>query len=233
MLELCELDSPKFDALQRIITILESCEFILIRQGKIHHSINTNIISADLSNMLGTDFNLDIINPRKYLKLFKTMVRKNIKLYDDSEMSRYIISNNEIKLFLPKKAGNINPPKLQEMKPVGVAINIKDNKKTIKNLIGTSETKLLIHENQLKGLLVEGTGIYQFPEFADDDIDESNCEMLLSYGFLSIDSDEYFIHLGKDNSNNYWIYTLINIDANNQITMLENVTKKNLDNLLI
>jgi hypothetical protein len=183
--------------------------------------------------MLGADFNLDIINPRKYLKLFKSMVRKNIKLYDDSEMSRYIISNNEIKLFLPKKAGNINPPKLQEMKPVGIAINIKDNKKTIKNLIGTSETKLLIHENQLKGLLVEGTGIYQFPEFADDDIDESNCEMLLSYGFLSIDSDEYFIHLGKDNSNNYWIYTLINIDANNQITMLENVTKKNLDNLLI
>jgi len=233
MIEICDLDSTKFDSLQKIIGVLENCEYLLIRDGKINQSINTNIISADLKNMLGETFNLDIINPRKYLKLFKLMVRKNIKLYDDSEMNRYIIANNEIKLFLPKKSGSNTPFTMPPMKGVGDKITIKDNKKTIKNLIGIGEIKLLIHEDQLKGILVEGTGIYQFPEYADDQFDENDCELLISYGFLSIDAEEYVIYLGKDNNNNYWIHTGMELDANNHISMLENVTKKNLDNLLI
>ena len=233
MIEICDLDSTKFDSLQKIIGVLENCEYLLIRDGKINQSINTNIISADLKNMLGETFNLDIINPRKYLKLFKLMVRKNIKLYDDSEMNRYIIANNEIKLFLPKKSGSNTPFTMPPMKGVGDKITIKDNKKTIKNLIGIGEIKLLIDEDQLKGILVEGTGIYQFPEYADDQFDENDCELLISYGFLSIDAEEYVIYLGKDNNNNYWIHTGMELDANNHISMLENVTKKNLDNLLI
>jgi hypothetical protein len=148
-------------------------------------------------------------------------------------MGRYIIANNEIKLFLPKKAGGGSKFNLANMSPVGEGITIKDNKKTIKNLIGTSEVKLLVHENQLKGILVDGTGIYQFPEYADDVFNEDDCELLVSYGFLSIDADEYSVYLGKDKSNNYWIHTAIKIDDHNDIAVLENVTKKNLDNLLI
>ena len=233
MLEICELDTIKFDSLQKIIGVLENCEYILIRDGKISQSINTNIISADLKDMLGDTFNLDIINPRKYLKLFKLMVRKNIKLYDDSQMGRYIIANNEIKLFLPKKSGNPPSFTMPPMKPIGDQITIKDNKKTIKNLIGAGEIKLLIHEDQLKGILVEGTGIYQFPEYSDDKFDENDCDLLISYGFLSIDAEEYIIHLGKDGNKKYWIHTGMELDSNNNISMLENVTKKNLDNLLI
>jgi len=233
MQEIYDLDAVKFDALQKVIGIFENCEFILIRGGNINQIVNTNIIIAHLSKMLGTDFNLDIINPRKYLRLFKLMIRKNIKLYDDSAMGRYIIANNEIKLFLPKKAGAGSKVNLTNMVPVGEGITIKDNKKTIKNLIGTSEVKLLVHENQLKGILVDGTGIYQFPEYADDVFNEDDCELLVSYGFLSIDADEYSVYLGKDKSNNYWIHTAIKIDDHNDIAVLENVTKKNLDNLLI
>lgn len=233
MNEICELDSTKFDALQKVISIFENCDFILIRNGNINQTINTNLISANLSNMLGSDFNLDIINPKKYLRLFKLMVRKNIKLYDDTYMNRYIISNNEIKLFLPKKAGGNIKPQLGNMTPVGEGITIKDNKKAIKNLIGVGEVKLLVHENQLKGILVDGTGIYQFPEYENDTFSEDDCELLVSYGFLSIDADEYTIYLGKDKSNNFWIHTAINIDDKNNIAVLENVTKKNLDNLLI
>ena len=233
MIELCELDTNKFDALQKVISIFENCEYILIRNGNVNQTINTNFIIAHLQNMLGSDFNLDIINPKKYLRLFKLMVRKNIKLYDDTEMNRYIISNNEIKLFLPKKAGSNTKFQQSNMTPVGEGVTIKDNKKTIKNLIGTSEVKLLVHEDQLKGILVDGTGIYQFPEYANDTFDEDDCEMLVSYGFLSIDADEYTIYLGKDKSNNYWIHTAIKIDDNNDIAVLENLTKKNLDNLLL
>ena len=71
MIELCELDTNKFDALQKVISIFENCEYILIRNGNINQTINTNFIVAHLQNMLGSDFNLDIINPKKYLRLFK------------------------------------------------------------------------------------------------------------------------------------------------------------------
>lgn len=235
MHEICDLDVNKFDALQKTLQLLESCEYILIRKGSIHHFVNTSIIIANLTSIFGNDFNLDIVNPRKYIKLFKLMTRKNIKLYDDSEMSRYVISNNEVKLFLPKRI-QLNTPisnAAVKLDPVGNAITIKDNKKTIRNFIGNAGVKLLVHESQLKGILVDETGVYQFPEFPSDNIDESNCELLISYGFLAVDADEYNVQLGKDSNNAYWLVTTINFETNINLILMENVNKKTIDNILI
>lgn len=235
MIQLCELDINKFDTLQKIIQYLESCDHILIKNGVINHYVNTTIVSINLTEMLGDDFNLDIINPKKYSKLFKSMTRKNIKLYDDSDMSRYIISNNEVKLFLPKKVKSDEDGilKLDKLEPIGSPITIKDNKKSIKTFIGSNEVKLLIHNNQLKGLLVDEVGIYQFPEYENDEFQESDCEMLVSYGFLNIDSSEYLIQLGKDKVGKYWIVTTVTFDSNVNLLSMENVCTKNIDNLLI
>lgn len=236
MFQLCELDVNKFDALQKIVQFLENCEHVLIRNGSINHYVNSVIVSVDLTELLGDDFNLDIINPKKYTKLFKSMVRKNIKLYDDSEMNRYIISNNEIKLFLPKlaKTNSDNENlRIDNLKPVGGAIKIKDNKKSIKTFIGSGEVKLLLHEKQLKGVLVDDVGIYQFPEHEDDNFQESECETLVSYGFLNVDAAEYLVQLGKDSNSKYWLVTTINFESNINLLLMENVCKKDIDNLLI
>jgi hypothetical protein len=229
------LDTNKFDALQKVFETFETCDFILIRNGKINHLVNTNIISVDLTMIFGNEFNLDVINPKKYIKLFKIMSKKNIKLIDEYDMRRFVILNDDIKLFFPKKhiSSDLITDNITSLIPVGNRVHIKDNKKTIKNLIGSNIAKLLIHENQFKGILVEETGIYKFPEYINDDIKEDNCEILNSYGFLGIDSSEYHIQLGKDNRNSYWIYTVINFETNIDVTILENVNKKNLDNMLI
>jgi hypothetical protein len=235
MLEVCELDANKFDALQKVITLLEDAPVISIRDGVINNLIETNIIIADLTAIFGNNFNIDIVNPKKYLKLFKTISKSKVKLYDDPSMGRYVITNNNVKLFLPKKQNTpiFDQSEFSDFQQLGESITIKDNKKTVKSFV-TNDIKLLIHNNEFIGILNDELGIYKFPEYSttDSDINEDDCEILVSYGFLSIDSEIYDVKLGtKDN--NFWLFTTIDFDNISKIYILENVNKKNIDNVLI
>ena len=235
MIEICELDENKFEVLQKVVSILENADYVSIKNGVINNLVNTNIISLDLTNMLGVNFDLDIINPKKYIKLFKSMKKSNIKLFDDVEMKRFVISNGETKLFLAKRHENEFDKELNldSLKPLGCNITIKNDKKLIKNLIGSNGVNLLLNENKLKGILIEETGIYTFPEYENEEISEDNSELLISYGFLSIDANEYNIQLGIDKKNNYWLYTIIEFENLSILTILENVKPKQMDNILI
>lgn len=232
MLKLCDLDSTKLDKLSKLVTIMENCEYIAIRNGKINHMTNTAIISGDLNTIFGDTFDIDIINPKKISKLLKLMVRKNVTVYDDGEMHRFILSNNEMKLFLPKKQSIPETPKIK-ISSSNAPITIKDNKKTIRNFIGTTEVKLLIHEGKLKGLLVDDVGMYTFPEYSDENVEENSCDIYVVYNFLPFESEEYTINVIKDTKNKMWLYTKIAFEENVSIFTLENINKKTIENLLI
>lgn len=235
MLEICQLDSNKFDALLKVITLMENAPVISIRDGVINNLIETNIIIADLTAIFGNTFNLDIVNPKKYLKIFKTMPKTKIQLYDDSNMNRYVIISGNTKLFLPKKQHSplFDQSEFNDFNQLGEDISIKDNKKQIKPFL-TNEIKLLIYENKFVGILNDELGMYKFQEYSsyEMDINEDDCEVLVSYGFLSIDAESYDIKLGKK-GDHFWLFTTIDFDNLSKVYILENVNKKNIDNVLI
>lgn len=226
------IDQNKFETLQKILNLLENSDFISIKDSKINNIIGNNIVYCNLTSILGNNFNLDIINPKKYLKLFKS-VKSNFTLIEED--SRYILYSNELKIFLPKKinTSSISFEDIGDLSEVGKLITIKDNKKIIKNLIG-NPTKLLIHNNEFKGILEDNFGIYIFPEYNDnnEEINEENSKILMSYGFLNIDSNEYILKLGIDSSNKYWLLTQIKFDNIINLFTLENVNPKT-ENILI
>jgi hypothetical protein len=235
MFEICQLDNTKFEAFQKIINTLSTCDFFSIRNGKINHFINHIVIDTDLSSILGNDFSIDIIEPKKYTKLLKTFPKNNIKLFDDTGMQRFVLSSNNAKLFFPKKAGikTIEDIGLN-LTPVGKPIEITDNtKKEIKNIIGTGEVSLLIHDNYFKGLLSPETSIYIFDDYTSEDLSEDDCEIVISYGFMLLDSDKYKITIGKDRKNEYWMYTEIDFIDDIKFYLTENLVKKSINNILI
>lgn len=235
MFEICQLDNTKFEAFQKIINTLNTCDFFSIRNGKINHFINHIIIDTDLSSILGNDFAIDIVDPKKYTRLLKTFPKNNIKLLDDHDMQRFVLTSDNAKLFFPKKAGvkSIEDPNIK-LTPVGVPIEITDNtKKEIKNIIGTGEVSLLIHDNTFKGLLSPETSVYIFDDYTSEDLSEDDCEIVVSYGFMLLDSDKYIITIGKDKKGEYWMHTTIDFIDDIKFYLMENLVKKSINNILI
>lgn len=234
MLEICDLDSNKFDALQKLMTLLENTSCISIRNSTINNLVETNVIVSHLTDIFGENFNIDIVNPKKYLKLFKIMPKSNIKLFDDPSMNRYVFISGNVQLFLPKKQNSpvFDTDEFNDFEQLGKTINIKDNKKIVKSFI-SNEIKLLLKNNEFQGILNDDLGIYQFPEYENNEkLNEEDCEVLVSYGFLNIDAEKYEVSLGKKDGE-FWLFTTIDFDNISKVYILENVNKKNLDNILI
>lgn len=234
--KICDLDDVKFEVLQKIIKILSDCEYFCIRNGKIEHFINHIIVSTDLSSILGDDFNIDIVNPKKYAKLLKPSNKsKNFELLEDN--FRYILTSGNVKVFLPKKA-NLQLASIGDIKlsAIGSTIEISDNKQQIKNIIGTGEVTLIINDNKFKGLL-SPDGQYTFEDYLDDEFSEEDSDLLIAYGFMIIDANSYKFQVGKrkqsdiTKSDEYWLFTSIKIIDDIEFNMLENLVKKNLTNI--
>ena len=105
-----EISPANFDNMTKILAVLckENNDTIMIRDSIIIQSNVDNIIQADMSQILKNKKNetvsLDIIDPKKYVKLFSQFAgNNNIFIISDDENSRFIVTNGEIKLFLPKQ----------------------------------------------------------------------------------------------------------------------------------
>ena len=84
--KICELSPAHFDQFVKILSLLEGNEIIIIENSHITQEINkgTAILSTDISQLIGPDINLHILNPVKYLRLFKMMKgNNNIEIIDD------------------------------------------------------------------------------------------------------------------------------------------------------
>ena len=191
---------------------------------------------------MGVDVNLTILNPKKYIKLFKLVKgNNNVIIYDDPTFQRYLISNGDIKLFLPKQLEDLtlttaDLPDFSGATILGVPIKIDANyKNNLKALIGSEEyVNLLFEENQLKSIYIPETSIYTFTSFVGKtSIDENNAELMLkSYTFAIVDGDEYTFNVGKINDEDYWMVTQINTGLVD-VTLFEKIQPVTNDNLLL
>jgi hypothetical protein len=242
--KLCELEPGKFDALTKLLSLLQEFGPITINAGVIIQKIDkgTAVLHTSISKLIGQNINLTILNPKKYIKLFKSIKgNNNVIVYDDPAYQRYIISNGDIKLFLPKQLEDLSLtmadlPDFSKATILGSPIKIDANyKNNIKSLIGSEDhVDLLFEGTQLKAMYIPDTAVYTFSSFVGKTtIDENNADLMLkSYTFAIVDGEEYTFNIGKLEDEDYWMVTQINTGLVD-VTLFEKTAPASNDNLLV
>jgi len=210
----------KFDVLIKVLGLFDkSSDSIKIQSSNIIQKYGPAIISADVSTLFDDQvIDLEIVQPKKYIKLFKLFKNNNnIDVIEDNANNRYIITNGEIKLFLPKQAAAATDDTLTPDFDDCVGLyEVKIDKETSKQLIGLSGdvnyVEYLIQDDKLKGMHVPDTAIFLFNEFLIDPkaskLDETNADLTLRTGiFLTVPAEDYKVNIGKLKNDNYFSIT--------------------------
>lgn len=203
-----------YDNMIKILQVLnkdKGDDAIIIRNSMITQSQSDCIIEANMSSVLrnkaGELVNLDIINPKKYIKLLEQFKSQDdIFIIDDNENSRYIITNGEVRLFLPKQDSKIEIKEAENFdmsnaKGVCTLEIDKDIRRIIKNLAKDQDyIEYLIQENQVKAIHIPDTAVYTFPKYKNDEkaqkLDETNSDLTLRSGnFLPVEADNYMVYI--------------------------------------
>jgi hypothetical protein len=209
-----------YDNMIKILQVLnkdKGDDAIIIRNSMIIQSQADCIIEANMSSVLknkaGELVSLDIINPKKYIKLLEQFKSQDdIFIIDDNENSRYVITNGEVRLFLPKQDSKIEAQEAENFDMTNAqsicTLEVdKDIRRIVKNLAKDQDyIDYLIQDNQVKAIHIPDTAVYTFPNFKNDEkaqkLDETNSDMTLRSGnFLPVEADNYMIYiitLGKD-----------------------------------
>ncbi len=240
MNEICALDGDKFESLFKILSIFEKSEAITINSSTIKQQFNTATVTCNIKDIIGPGINLQILNPKKYIKLLKAFTKKSKKITISEDGERYVISNNEINIYCPKQIDKFSflTPSLGNLEITGLGVDIrvdKDVRKTIKQLAADTDfVDLLIHRSQIKAVSIPETAIYKFDGYVNEDIDDSNCDFRLRvYTIFEIEGETYNIALGIDKSDNYWVRSVIDTGLV-QIAIDENAIRRDdLENMLI
>lgn len=245
---LCELSPGSFDGLIKIITLLQDYGSIIIENSKITQalSIGTAVLTCDISNIIGPNINLHILNPKNAVRLFKIVkVSSTVKIFDDTENARYVVSDSLSTLYLRKQINAITLdntlPSLTNIKMIG---NNKDGRtftkediKRLSQLKDLSEDKsinVLIKDNDASAIYTPNIGSIKFVDKESIDITEVNAELSLkSYSFLMFDSESVIMHIAQNlDDDKYWLMTI----ANNGFVIFnvfENVENISQEQLLI
>jgi hypothetical protein len=238
----CKMSPAKFDAFVKVLTVLDDKNVIVIEQSNICQSINNGsaILVTDISNLIdgaNNKIDLHILSPKKYIKFFKNFKGdSDIYIIDDMNNQRYIVTNGDLSLYLPKQIEafekDATPPDLSTCRPIGVTLEIdKDVRSTIMSMSSeTSHVDLLIHDSQFKGVYIPETAVFTFKQFIKDQIDDTRADLRLrAFAFLKVPGDEYKVTLGELN-NTHWIITLVNTGfvVVSIIECLQSVTDENL-----
>lgn len=205
-----KIQPAKWDSLCSIISFLskDSDEPIVIENSTILHSLkNGAVIRVNLQDTFGSqDITLHVPNPKKWGKLFKSF--KN-DVYIFEEENRFIVTNGQIRLFLPKQltsaVSKLSFPDFNQTKTITSFTLQSEARNQISWLCGGSNyIELLIQDSQMKAINIPNTALYILPEFVKDksaqDITVDNAELVLrSSSFLPYPSDMYQIHIGFNN----------------------------------
>jgi len=244
-----EISPANFDNMTKILAVLskENNDTIMIRDSIITQSNVDNIIQADMSQILKNKKNeavsLDIINPKKYVNLFTQFSgNNNIFIVSDDENSRFIITNGEIKLFLPKQdttiQQNIESFNISDKKEEIATFTIEKNeRKIIKNLSkGSDYIEYLIKDNKVKGIHIPDIAIYIFPEYKKEpniqDLNENNSDLNLRLNnFLPIEAEQYTTSIIKDNDK-YLSVTKCIVGGKIKINAIECIDESEQGNLI-
>ena len=231
---ICTMTPAEFDSFAKTLSILSDGPVISIDESKIRQQYKNGIaiLLTDISQIFNKkQISFSILNPKKYVRLFKNLKGNNkVVIVEDVQNQRYVITNKSIKLFIPKPIDetleDIAVPDLSNSEPLGTTIKLdKETAGQISGLTSNSETgiEFLIHNNTTKGIYVPDTAVYLFPNYVDENIDETSAELQLkSISFLSVPADNYEITLYKT-GDKYWLIQKANTGIT-EITTLEELT---------
>jgi hypothetical protein len=248
-LQLLDLHPAAFDQLTKILVLLQDQGVISINNSVICQAITrggTSILKCDISQ-ISADLQLHISNPKKYVGIFKHVKsNSNIKVIDDDEQKRYLVvieGPGGLTCHLPKQLDSViedsTPPDLSNAEPLGdeahrvikISKEIRDTIKLVMSRSGEEYVDILIKDNNPLAIYFPGTAVMKFPEVTED-IDDTNADLILrSYSFLIIDSDEYYVYIGKLNDD-YWMVTNSKIGIID-VFLMENIQAVSNDNMLI
>lgn len=242
---IAEISPAKFDSLVKILSLLDkSQDSIIIQNSSIIQQYKRGILYADIKQIFDEkDVNLQILNPKKNIKLLKQFKNNNnIYIIDDNENSRYVLTNGEIKLFLPKQSDEtlitVQIPDYSGATEVCDATLDKDSSKTVDGLSADSNyIEYLIQDNSLKAIHIPDTAIYVLNDFIQDPqaskLDETNADLTLrSEVYLPVIADEYSIQIGKLPDDAYFSYTVCDTGLI-KINVFENLDLTTGGNLLL
>lgn len=216
---ICQVSPAKFDSLLKVLNVLitdkSSNDSLIIKNSAITQSTSGAIIGADIQDIFGSNkTNLHILNPKKYIRLFKQFRNNNdIFIINDVENSRFIVTNGEIKLFLPQQAETlVEEIKLPDLGTCTLICNIKVDKSTRNIISGLAADvdyiEYLIQDNLLKAIHIPDTAIYLFNDYLKDPkaikLDETNSDLSLrSTMSFPIIAEDYEISIGKQPDGSY------------------------------
>ncbi len=212
---ICQISPAKFDSLLKVLNVLineKSNDSLVIKNSNITQNFSGAIISSNIRDIFDNDYiNLQIINPKKYIKLFKNFRNNNdVFILDDIENSRFIVTNGEIKLFLPKQLETlVEEIKIPDVSQYELIYSIKIDKSTRNIIAGLASDaeyfEYLIQDGLLKAIHIPETAIYLFNDYLNDPkaskLDETNADLALrSIVSFPIPAEDYEVYIGKNNT---------------------------------
>lgn len=218
-----KIPPAKWDALITILDFLtkESDDSVIIDKSIIFYSYRGgSIIRVDLTEIFdGQEINLHISSPKKWTRLFKALKNNNIYILDDE--NKFIVTDGQIKLFLPKQLNsvihNLSMPDFTKSETICSSTIQKDTRDKVLKLGKDVEfLEFLIKDKKLTSFNIPNTAILILPEFVKDETSQSltnkNADLVLrAQTFLPYNSDIYKLIVGKNLLNDsYFSYTTCN-----------------------
>ena len=208
-----KISPAKWEALIDILEFLtkDSDESVVISNSIIMHQLKSgSILKADLKEVFDNqNIDLHISSPKKWVRLFKMFKNENVYIIEES--NRFIVTNGQTKLFLPRQLNTVVSqlefPDFEQTRNIANQIIQKESRDKIINLSkGLSYIEFLIKDNNIKIVNIPNTALFIIPEFMKDpeirSLTVDNADLLLrSSTFLPYPAETYQIIIGLNNLN--------------------------------
>ena len=208
-----KISPAKWEALIDILEFLtkDSDESVVISNSIIMHQLKSgSILKANLKEVFDNqNIDLHISSPKKWVRLFKMFKNENVYIIEES--NRFIVTNGQTKLFLPRQLNTVVSqlefPDFEQTRNIANQIIQKESRDKIINLSkGLSYIEFLIKDNNIKIVNIPNTALFIIPEFMKDpeirSLTVDNADLLLrSSTFLPYPAETYQIIVGLNNLN--------------------------------
>lgn len=208
-----KISPAKWEALIDILEFLtkDSDESVVISNSIIMHQLKSgSILKANLKEVFDNqNIDLHISSPKKWVRLFKMFKNENVYIIEES--NRFIVTNGQTKLFLPRQLNTVVSqlefPDFEQTRNIANQIIQKESRDKIINLSkGLSYIEFLIKDNNIKIVNIPNTALFIIPEFMKDpeirSLTVDNADLLLrSSTFLPYPAETYQIIIGLNNLN--------------------------------
>ena len=177
-----------------------------------------------------------------FLKL--VFIVSSIFIIDDTENQRFLLTNGELRLFLPKQDNLINNKDIDDIDltkaEIVCSINIDKSARTIINKLAANADYIeyLVQDNQLKSIYIPDTAIYIFEQFQKDEktlhLNESTADLNLRViNFLPVEANSYFLTVYKFGQDKYGSITTCKIGGKIDVKIFEHCSLTTGGNIII